>query len=477
MVMGELGLETQLLVIGAGPGGYAAAFRAADLGLEVTLVDLDERPGGVCLYRGCIASKALLHVAELLNDARMAPRMGITFGEPKIDLDGLRLWKQSIITHLADGLVALTQRRGIQYLQGRATFESPQSVRLSESQVSRIRFKQAIIATGTQPTRLPGHPTESGRRVMSATEALDLVDIPATLLVIGGGYIGLELGSAYAALGSRVTLVEQGERLLPGTDEELVRILDRHLKKNLSQVHLRSRSVVLTEQENQVDVELETPQGRIKESYDRVLVAIGRRADSECLALVKANVKVDAKGFIQVDNRQYTSNPAILAVGDVTGGIMLAHRATYQGKIAAEVIAGKPSAFDVRAIPAVVYTDPQVAWVGMMEAQAQQQGVEVEVRRFPWKISGRAATMGVNEGMTKMVVERATRRILGVGAVGRAAESLIAEAVLAIEMGALADDVALSMHPHPTLSETQAEVAEIFLGSSTHLITPNRQGP
>jgi dihydrolipoamide dehydrogenase len=470
VVMGELALETQVLVIGAGPGGYAAAFRAADLGLEVALVDIGERPGGVCLYRGCIASKALLHVAELLHDVRGAPAMGIRFGEPQIDIDTLRQWKNAMIARLSDGLVALTQQRNIQFIQGRATFEGPGAVRLAGADVSRIRFKHAIVATGSRPAVLSDPPAGSHPRVMTATEALELADIPATLLVVGGGYIGLELGSVYAALGSRVTLVESGPRLLAGLDEDLVRILSRRLAQSFTEIHLRNKIVELTGKENGVDVVLQSAQGQTRQSFAKVLVAVGRRADFAELGLGKAGVALDASGFIQVDDRQRTSNPAILAVGDAVGGVMLAHKATFQGKIAAEVIAGEPSAYDVRAIPAIVYTDPQVAWVGMTEAQATQQGIAVEVKRFPWKISGRAASMGLEDGLTKMIVESGSRRIVGVGAVGRAAEALVAEAVLAIEMGALADDVALSMHPHPTLSETHSEVAEIFLGRSTHII-------
>jgi len=471
MVMGELEQETELLVIGGGPGGYAAAFRAADLGSDVTLVEVNQRPGGVCLFRGCIPSKALLQASELLHDSRNAAAMGIRFASPQIDIDALRQWKNHIVEEFSTGLETLTRKRGIQYLQGRATFEGPHTVRLADSEVSHIRFKHAVVATGSQPMAFPGETLASGKRIMTSTEALKLMDVPPRLLVIGGGYIGLELGSVYAALGSRVTVVELGDRLLAGVDPDLVRILAKRLESAFESIEFNTRVLKLTEEDTRVRAEMETSDTKAEYDFDRVLVAIGRRPRTEDLGLDKAGIETDPSGFIPVDDHQRTANPDIFAIGDVVRGAMLAHRAVHQGKIVAEIIRGQPSAYDVRAMPAVVFTDPQLAWAGKTEEDARREGLDVEIRRFPWKYSGRAAIIGQQDGMTKMIVDKKSRRIVGVGIVGRHAEDLIAEAVLAIEMGALADDVALSVHPHPTLSETQAEAAEIFLGSATHILS------
>jgi len=474
MVMGELTQETELLVIGGGPGGYAAAFRAADLGLEVTMVDISPKPGGVCLHRGCIPSKTFLHAAELLNDAQKARLMGINFDPPRIDLDRLRQWKNEIVTQLADGLVSLSNQRGVQLIRGRAQFEGPGQVRLLESDVRRITFKHAIIATGSAPIPLPGAGWKKGGRVMSSTEALELTDIPQSLLVIGGGYVGLELGSLFAALGSRVSVAELGPSLLPGADSDLVKVLRKSLDSIFDAVYLNTRVEALNESQRLVTAHLQGQDVPAEADFERVLVAIGRRPATSALGLERAGVEMDTNGFIKADKTQRTSNPYIFAVGDVVGGVMLAHKAAREGKIAAEVIAGQPSAFDARAVPAVVYTDPQIAWCGLTEAAAKAQHIPVEIRRFPWRASGRALSMGQAEGVTKMLVDPETQRILGVGIAGRGAEALIAEAVLAVEMGALAEDVALSIHPHPTLSETEGEVAEIFLGSATHVLSKKR---
>ncbi|NNG00078.1 MAG: dihydrolipoyl dehydrogenase [Desulfobacteraceae bacterium] len=475
MVMGELAQETGLLVIGGGPGGYAAAFRAADLGLDVTLVEIAERPGGVCLFRGCIPSKTYLYLSELIFDARRAGSMGLTFSEPKIDLEGIRNWKASVVNKLSSGLLTLTQQRGVQLLRGRATFDGPDTVRLHDAEISRIKFKHAIIATGSHPIAFPGVPRKKESRVISSTEALDLPDVPEKLLVIGGGYVGLELGSVYASLGSRVTLIEHGKHLLPGVDKDLVRVLKKRIDTIFTAIELESEILSLDEQAHQVAVTYKKGGEEHTETFDRVLTAIGRKPNTSGLGLETADVKMNENGFIIIDEQQRTSNPHIFAVGDVVGGAMLAHKASREGKVAAEVIAGQPSAFDVRAMPAVVYTDPQIAWCGITETEAKEQGRAVEIKRFPWKISGRAATMGLDDGLTKMIIDAETRRILGVGIVGRATEGLIAEAVLAIEMGALVDDMALSIHPHPTLSETESEVAEIFLGSATHILSPAKK--
>ncbi len=472
MVMGELQQETEVLVIGSGPGGYAAAFRAADLGLDVTMVDPAQRPGGVCLYKGCIPSKTFLFLSELIYDARRAESMGIIFDRPRIDLVGLREWKGKVIDSMADGLVSLSNRRGVQLLQGRAHFESSDTVRLHDAEVSHIKFKHAIIATGSHPIAFPGTEFKPGGRIMSSTGALALADVPPSLLIIGGGYVGLELGTVYAAPGSRVSLVELEDRLLMGVDPDLVKPLQQRLNSIFETISLKTRVVSMTENEDGVAVTLEGDVEKPEQHFDRVLVAIGRKASSHDIGLENTGVALDEKGFIKVDDQQRTADKHIFAVGDVAGGLMLAHKATREGKVAAEVIAGEPSAFDVRAIPAVVYTDPQIAWCGLTEDEARMQNVPVKVQRFPWKFSGRATTMGAPEGLTKIIIDPETGRILGVGIVGRDTEGLISEGVLAIEMGALAEDMALTIHPHPTLSETEGEAAELYLGSATHLLSP-----
>ena len=470
MVMGELMQETELLVIGSGPGGYAAAFRAADLGMDVTMVDTARRPGGVCLFKGCIPSKTFLYLAELIYDADKASSMGISFGKPQIDIDGLRSWKAQVIDKMANGLVSLSDRRGVQLINGRAEFESSGVIRLSDSEVSRIKFRHAVLAAGSRPIPFPGTDFKVGSRIMSSTGALALADIPERLLVLGGGYVGLELGTVYAALGSRVTLVEFMDRLLPGVDQDLVEPLNKKLRRIIEHIHLNTKVVSLAENDNSVDVTLEGDVDNPQQTFDRVLVAIGRSPASKDIGLENTRVKLDDKGFVIVDEQMRTSDEKIFAVGDIAGGMMLAHKATREGKIAAEVIAGKPSAFDVRAIPAVVYTDPQIAWCGLTEEDARRENRPVNVQRFPWKFSGRATTMGAPEGLTKIIVDPESGRILGVGITGRDTEGLISEGVLAVEMGALAEDMALSVHPHPTLSETEGEAAEIFLGTATHIL-------
>jgi len=470
MVMGELTQETELLVIGNGPGGYAAAFRAADLGMDVTMVDTAQRPGGVCLFKGCIPSKTFLYLAELIYDADKAASMGISFGKPQVDLAGLRDWKAKVIDKMANGLVSLSERRGVQIVNGRAEFESSGTVRLYDSEVSRIKFRHAVLATGSRPIPFPGTDFKSGGRIMSSTGALDLADIPDKLLVLGGGYVGLELGTVYAALGSKVTLVEFMDGLLPGVDRDLVQPLNKKLKVIFEEILLKTKVTSLEETDRGVGVTLEGDVDNPQQTFDRVLVAIGRRPASQGIGLENTKVKLDDNGFVVVDDRMRTSDEKIFAVGDVAGGMMLAHKATREGKIAAEVIAGEPSAFDVRAIPAVVYTDPQIAWCGLTEEEARRAGRPVNVQRFPWKFSGRATTMGAPEGLTKILVDPESGRILGVGIAGRDTEGLISEGVLAVEMGALAEDMALSIHPHPTLSETEGEAAEIFLGTATHVL-------
>jgi dihydrolipoamide dehydrogenase len=475
MVMGELSQETELLVIGSGPGGYAAAFRASDLGLDVTMVDVARRPGGVCLFKGCIPSKTFLFLSELIHDAERAKSMGIIFGKPQIDLEVLRTWKGNVIDQMAGGLESLTNRRGVQLIRGRAEFENADTARLYDAEVSHIKFRHAIIATGSYPTPFPGTEFKSGGRIMSSSGALALSDIPESLLVLGAGYVGLELGSVYAALGSRVSLVEIEDRLLMGVDQDLVRPLQKKIEKIFENIFLKTKVASLREHANGVDVVLEGDIEHKEQTFDRVLVAIGRKPSSRKIGLENTSAELDERGFIIVDEQMRTADRRIFAVGDVTGGYMLAHKATREGKVAAEVIAGQASAFDVRAIPAVVYTDPQIAWCGITEEQARQDGIDIEVQRFPWKFSGRATTMGAPEGLTKIIIDPYSQRIVGMGVAGRNAEGLVAEGVLAIEMGALAEDVALSIHPHPTLSETEGEAAEMFLGSATHILSKSKR--
>ncbi len=470
MVMGEFTQEADVVVIGGGPGGYTAAFRAADLGLDVTLVDDGPRPGGVCLFRGCIPSKALLHVSEIMHDARTAEKFGLRFGKPEIDIDRLRQWKDDVVDRLTNGLVTLCKRRGVQFLQGKAVFEDSRHLRLLEAEVSHIKFRKAILATGSRPSTSFGVEFKKGGRIMDSTGALELPDIPKRLLVIGGGYVALELGSVYATLGSEVTLVVHSERLLRGADADLVRPLQKRLDDLFAAIVFNTDTKEFKENEKSVDVVFEGEIEKKEQSFDRVLVAIGRTPNTEGLGLEKTRVKIDKRGFVEINDRQQTADENILAIGDVAGGILLAHKAMREGKVAAEVIAGKPSAYDVRALPAVVYTDPQIAWSGLTEEQARKEGREVKISRFPWKVSSRALTMEAPEGVTKLLIEPGTGRVAGIGVVGRGAEALIAEGTLAVEMGALAEDVALSVHAHPTLSETEGEAAELFLGSPIHLL-------
>lgn len=467
--------RTQVVVLGAGPGGYTAAFAAADLGLAVTLVDTEPNPGGVCLYRGCIPSKALLHVAKLLEEVKQAREWGITFGEPSIDIDKLRTWKQSVVAKLTGGTGTLTKQRKIEYVQGRGRFVSSNRLQVDLSGGGRreIVFEHAILATGSRPVTLPGLPASP--RIMDSTAALELPDIPERLLVIGGGYIGLELGSVYAALGSKVTVAEMLPNLLPGADRDLVSVLQRQLAKKFEAILLNTRVENVREEGGKIRVrfageKVEQPE----QVFDRVLVAVGRRPNTDGLGLENTKVRLDAKGFVKVDEQRRTDDPHIFAIGDVTGGPMLAHKASHEGRIAAEVIAGKKAAFEPKAIPAVIFTDPELAWAGLTEAEAKEQGRDVKVVRFPWGASGRAVTLDRNDGVTKLVVDAETEQIVGGGIVGPGAGELISEIVLAIEMAAVPADVELTIHPHPTLSETIMEAAEGVFGQSTHVYRPKR---
>ncbi len=461
-------IETDVVVIGAGPGGYAAAFHAADAGLKTTLVDRREKPGGVCLYVGCIPSKALLHVAQLLSDAKHAEQFGIRFGDPEIDVAALREWKGQVVDKFTGGLAQLADLRGVEFVRGSAAFEDSTTLSLEDSEVSQIRFKHAVVATGSSPLGVPGIEIASDR-VVDSTGALELEDVPGNLLVVGGGYIGLELGTVYAALGSRVTVVELTEDLLPGVDRDLVRPLARRVETLFESIRLKTRVVALEEAAEGVEVKLEENGDKYLLKFDKVLISVGRKPNSGSLGLENLDIQVNGQGFVQVDDQRRTSAGNIFAIGDVAGQPMLAHKATREGKVVAEVMAGQRSTFDNVAIPAVVFTDPEVAWCGLTESEAKSQGREVKVSRFPWAASGRALTLGRGEGLTKMLLDPETGRILGVGIVGPHAGELIAEGVLAIEMAAVAEDLASTIHAHPTLSETVGEAAEAFLGQATHI--------
>jgi dihydrolipoamide dehydrogenase len=465
-----------IAVVGAGPGGYAAAFLAADLGMTVTLIDPELNPGGVCLYRGCIPSKALLHVAKLIDESRHAKDWGVEYSDPKIDLTRLRSWKDGVIKKLTGGLGQLSRQRKVEYIQGRAAFANSNTLRVSRangSEDSRA-FDRIVLATGSRPAIIPSLKLETPR-MMDSTSALDLSDVPGTLLVVGGGYIGLELGTVYAALGARVSVVEMLPGLLPGADRDLVLPLHKRMEKIFDSILLNTTVAAVKEEANGIRVTFDGPDVKEREKlFDKVLVSVGRKPNSEIPNLEKTQVKIGPRGFIQVNKQLQTDDPAIYAIGDVVGEPMLAHKASHEGRTAVEAISGRKVAFEPNAIPAVVFTDPEIAWAGLTETQAQKDNREIKVAKFPWGASGRAMTLDRTEGTTKLIVDPGTERILGVGIVGAGAGELIAEGVLAIEMGAVAHDLALTIHPHPTLSETLMESAEVFFGASTHVYRPRR---
>ena len=468
---------TRVVVIGAGPGGYAAAFHAADLGLRVSLVDEAPRPGGVCLQRGCMPSKALLHVARVLAEARSASTWGVAFDEPRIDLDRLRAWKDGVVDRLTGGLVELSRQRAVDYVQGRAALVDAHTIRVDrpDGGTDKIPFDFAVLATGSRPAAPPAL-ASGGERVLDSTAALELPRVPRTLLVVGGGYIGLELGTVYAALGSAVTVVEMTAGLLPGVDRDLVTVLSRRLREHTAAIHLGTRVAALDPVADGVEVVLDGPDGATaRQVFDTVLVAVGRVPNSRIEGLERTAVVLDEQGFVQVDARRRTAEPSLFAVGDLTGEPLLAHKAIHEGRVAVEAIAGRAAAFEPAAIPAVVFTDPEVAWCGLTETQAARDGRRVEVSRFPWAASGRAATLDRPGGLTKLVIDPDSEQVVGVGIVGAGAGELIAEGVLAVEMGATAGDVQLTIHPHPTLSETVLEAADVALGQSTHVYRPQRR--
>ncbi len=476
--------EAQLVVIGAGPGGYAAAFRAADRGFKVTLVNEDVRPGGVCLNRGCIPSKALLHVARLIRESAEAVEWGVRFAEPAVDIAALRAWKDGIIQKLAGGIVELARRRGVELVNARATFIDSQTLQLvpppgggegaAPATPRTLRFEHAILAVGSLPAMPPvfdiGDP-----RIIDSTGALALADVPKRLLIVGGGYIGLEMGTVYAALGSKAVVVEMTPTLLPGADRDLVRPLEARLKKQFEAIHLNTKVAAVRAAAEGIVATLEAANMPPKEEvFDRVLVSVGRRPNSRDLGLENTRVVVNERGFVEVDAAMRTADPRILAIGDVAGEPMLAHKATAEAKVAVDGLCGEAAAFDNVAIPGVVFTDPEIAWCGLTETQAKAEGREIEVAKFPWAASGRALTLGRTEGTTKLIFDRDTKRILGVGFVGVGAGELISEGVLAVEMAAVAHDVAGIIHPHPTLSESVGEATEAFLGEAIHILAPKR---
>src|SRR5882724_8815644 len=465
-----------IAVVGGGPGGYAAAFLAADLGLKVTLIDPEANPGGVCLYRGCIPSKALLHVAKLIDESRHAKNWGIDYADPKIDLARLRSWKEGVVTKLTGGLGLLSKQRKVEYIQGRAAFENSNTLRVSKAGGAdeSLTFDRIILATGSRPAIIPSLKLDTPR-VMDSTSALDLSEVPGTLLVIGGGYIGLELGTVYAALGSKVSVVEMLPGLLPGADRDLVLPLHKRVEKLFDSILLNTTVVAMKEESNGIRVTFGGSE--VKESegvFEGVLVSVGRKPNSEIAGLEKTQVKVGPGGFVEVNKQLQTGDPAIYAIGDLVGEPMLAHKASHEGRTAVEAIAGHKVAFEPAAIPAVVFAAPELAWCGLTETQAQKENRDVKVAKFPWAASGRAMTLDRTEGMTKVILDPQTERVLGVGIVGAGAGELIAEGVLAVEMAAVAKDIALTIHPHPTLSETVMQSAEVFFGTSTDLYRPKR---
>lgn len=461
----------ELVVIGAGPGGYAAAFHAADLGVKVTLIDKEQNPGGVCLYRGCIPSKVLLHAAKVIREAKHAKGWGLEFGEPKIDLDQLREWKNQVVSRLTRGLGSLSKKRKIEYIQGTAQFIGSRKLKVQRTGggEEEIEFKQAILATGTEIASLPHIPFD-GERIIGSDESLEVRDIPESLLVIGGGYIGLEQANIYARLGSRVTIVEMLPQMLPGSDEDMVKILLKAMDECFENILVNTKVTKVEKTGEGVKVWFEGEGEKLSgQTFNKVLVSVGRKPNTRQIGLEHTKVHINERGFVRVDAQRRTDDEAIFAIGDITGNPQFAHKATHEGRVAAEVIAGRPAAFDPLVIPYVEYTEVEMAGCGLTERQAREEGRDVQVTRFPWSASGRALTLGEDKGVTKLIFDKESGRLLGVGIVGVDAGKLISEGALGIEMAAVATDLAHTIHPHPTLSETVMEAAELFLGGSVHL--------
>ena len=467
--------HTEILVIGAGPGGYAAAFRAADLGKKVVLVDRDEHLGGVCLNRGCIPSKALLHITKVMDEAESLSKMGVTFGKPKIDVDTIRQHKDKIVLQLNNGIASMAKARKVEFIQGSATFISDSEVQVSHDDKNQtITYDYCIIAAGSSSSMLPNIPKDN-KNILTSRTALDLENIPKDMLIIGGGVIGVELGQVYATLGSQVSLVEFLPNLIPGADRDIVKPLERKLKKQFKTIMLGSKVADIKEgKSKKIKVTIDRDGKNEFYEYEKILIAIGRKPNTDLLNLGSTSIAVTDQGFISVDSYQRTSVNNIFAIGDISDNPMLAHKATHQGKVAAEVACGHPSIFDPRAIPSVVYTDPEVAWCGLTETQAKNEGTKYAKAEFPWAASGRAIAIGANQGKTKILFNPENNTVLGVGIVGPSAGDLISEGMLAIEMGADAEDIALTVHPHPTLGETVALASEVFDGTITDLFIPKK---
>jgi dihydrolipoamide dehydrogenase len=463
----------KVAVMGGGPGGYAAAFLAADLGMQVTLIDPEKNPGGVCLYRGCIPSKALLHVAAMIEEAKHISNMGIDFGAPKVDVARLRTFKESVVNKLTGGLGQIAKMRKVTYIQGTASFANSNTLKVEKAAggSENLTFDKIVIATGSRPAVIPTFPKSA--RIWDSSGALNLPDVPKSLLVVGGGYIGLELGSVYAALGSKVSVVEMLPGLLPGADRDLVLPLHKRLEKQFEAIMVNTKVASMKEDKNGVHVTFDGDVKEKEKTYDRVLVSVGRTPNSQVPGLENTKVQLEGK-FIKINKQLQTTDPSIYAIGDVAGEPMLAHKAMHEGRTAVEHIAGHKVAFEPYAIPAVVFTDPEIAWAGLTQSQAEKEGREVSIAKFPWAASGRAVTLDRTEGLTKLIIDPKSERVLGVGITGPGAGDMIAEGVLGIEMGATAKDIGLTIHPHPTLSETVMEAAEVFYGTSTDTYRPKR---
>lgn len=468
-------IHAELLVLGSGPGGYTAAFRAADLGLQTVLVERNPTLGGVCLNVGCIPSKALLHAAKVITEAEEMAHFGVSFAKPKVDVDGLRGWKESVVKKLTGGLSGLAKGRKVQVVEGTGQFASPNMLRVQTSDGEKmVSFDQCVIAAGSEPVTLPFIPHDDPR-VIDSTGALELADIPKRLLVLGGGIIGLEMGTVYDALGAKITVVELMDQLIPGADKDIVKPLHKRIEGRFESILLKTKVTAVEAEKKGLKVTFEGPDGTSTDTFDKVLVAVGRRPNGKLIGLENAGVTVDEAGFVPADNQMRTNQPHIFAIGDIIGQPMLAHKAVHEGKVAAEVAAGHKRAFDARVIPSVAYTDPEVAWVGMTESQAKTAGIKFGKGVFPWAASGRSLSLGRDEGITKVLFDEADDRVIGAGIVGPNAGDLIAEVALAIEMGSDATDLGHTIHPHPTLSETVNFAAEMFEGTITDLIPPKRK--
>ncbi|MEO0821615.1 MAG: dihydrolipoyl dehydrogenase [Pseudomonadota bacterium] len=468
-------IHAGLVVLGSGPGGYTAAFRAADLGQDVVLIEKDPTLGGVCLNVGCIPSKALLHAAKIITEAEEMADHGISFSKPKVDLDKLRGWKDSVVGKLTGGLSGLAKGRKVKVLEGRGQFAGPSLIRVATAEGEKtVSFDQCIIAAGSEPVQLPFIPHDD-ERVIDSTGALELRDIPKRMLVLGGGIIGLEMACVYDALGSRITVVELMDQIIPGADKDIVKPLMGRISKRYEKIHLKTKVTAVEAMKTGLKVTFDGPDGVTTDVFDRVLVAVGRRPNGKLIGLENTGVTMDDRGYVPVDNQQRTNQPHIFAIGDIVGQPMLAHKAVHEGKVAAEVVAGHKRAFDARVIPSVAYTDPEVAWAGITENEAKAQGLKVGKGVFPWAASGRSLSNGRDEGITKVIFDATTDRILGAGIVGTNAGDLISEVALAIEMGADATDIGHTIHPHPTLSETVNFAAEMFEGTITDLMPPRKK--